>query len=201
MEKQKQKSIFDKQANQYERKREGLAQIQWRKELLSHAKGEVLELAVGAGANFAFYPPDVRITAADFSRAMLEKAERAAKDKHIQVDFICSDIEKMDFPGQSYDTIVSTLSLCSYDQPFMVLDKINKWCKPAGRILLMEHGISSNPVISIIQRALDPILFRLNGCHHNRNIVELVQKSGMVIEAADSHWMNMVHLIRAKPKQ
>ncbi|MOA09898.1 hypothetical protein D3C78_1297590 [compost metagenome] len=53
----------------------------------------MLELAVGTGANFPFYPQEVKITATDFSEAMLEKAQRAAKYYRLKADFICSDIE------------------------------------------------------------------------------------------------------------
>src|SRR5690554_5684401 len=117
MEKQKQIRLFDKQSAQYDKKIEGPQQERWRRALIGHAKGEVLELAVGAGANFPFYPPEVKITATDFSEAMLDRARRAVKLRHLDVKFICSDIEEMDFPDQSFDTIISTLSLCSYDHP------------------------------------------------------------------------------------
>lgn len=201
MEKQKLIRIFDKQATQYEKKREDAKQKRWRQHLLSHANGEVLELAVGAGANFPFYPPEVKVTATDFSEAMLEKAKRAAKHHRIDGDFICSDIEEMNFSDQSFDTIVSTLSFCSYDNPLMVLDKINRWCKPNGQILFMEHGISSNLAVSAVQKALNPLLYRVYGCHHTRDIVGLVRESGIKIDKVESYWLNMVHLIWAKPRQ
>lgn len=200
MEKQKLIRIFDKQAAQYEKKREDPQQRRWREQLLSHAKGEVLELAVGAGANFPYYPPDVQLTATDFSEAMLGKARRAAKHHHINGVFVCSDIEEMSFPDHSFDTIVSTLSFCSYENPLMVLDRVNHWCRPDGQILFMEHGISSNPAISTVQKVLNPLLYRVYGCHHTRNILGLIRESGLKINKVDSYWLNMVHLIWASPK-
>lgn len=200
MEKQELIRIFDKQATQYEKNRENPKQKRWRQHLLSDAKGEVLELAVGAGANFPFYPPEVKVTATDFSEVMLEKAKRAAKHHQIKVDFICSDIEEMNFPDQSFDTIVSTLSFCSYDNPMIVLDKINRWCRPNGQILFMEHGISSNLAVSAVQKALNPLLYRAYGCHHTRNILGLIRESGLKINKVESYWLNMVHLIRANPR-
>jgi len=201
LEKQKLIRIFDKQATQYEKKRENPEQKRWRQHLLSHAKGEVLELAVGAGANFPFYPPEVKVIATDFSEAMLEKAKRAAKLHRIDGGFICSDIEELNFSDQSFDTIVSTLSFCSYDNPLVVLNKINRWCKPNGQILLMEHGISSNLAVSAIQKALNPLLYRVYGCHHTRNILGLIRESGIRIDKVESYWFNMVHLIWARPQR
>ncbi|PZM64689.1 class I SAM-dependent methyltransferase [Paenibacillus dendritiformis] len=200
MDKQKLIQIFDRQANHYDKKREGSKVRQWRQQLLSDAKGEVLELAVGAGANFPFYPPGVKVTAADFSAAMLEKAERAAHEHRLDARFICTDIEEMDFAAHSFDTVVSTLSMCSYDQPRMVLDMIARWCRPDGLILLMEHGISSNRALSAVQRALNPLLYRTFGCHHTRDIQGLVRQAGLDLVRTDSYWLDMVQLIWARPR-
>ncbi|GGH20026.1 class I SAM-dependent methyltransferase [Paenibacillus segetis] len=200
MEKQKLIRIFDRQATQYDKKREDPKQKLWRQNLLSHAKGEVLELAVGTGANFPYYPKEVKITATDFSEAMIEKAQQAVKHYHLHADFICSDIEELNFPDQSFDTIVSTLSICSYKNPIVVLDKIKRWCRPGGKILLMEHGISSNFMVSTLQKTFNPLLYRVYGCHYTRDILGLISESGIKIDKAESYWLNMVHLIWAKPQ-
>lgn len=191
--------IFDRQAIEYDKNRENPKQARWRQDLLSHAKGEVLELAVGAGANFPFYPPEIKLTATDFSEMMLEKAEYSAKHYRMNADFICADIEEMNFSEQSFDTVVSTLSMCSYNNPLMVLNKINRWCKPDGKILLMEHGISSNYMVSMLQKLLNPLLYHSYGCHQTRDILGLIQESGIQIEKAESYWFNMAHLVWAKP--
>ncbi|NQX46074.1 class I SAM-dependent methyltransferase [Paenibacillus tritici] len=193
--------IFDRQATDYDRKREDPQQQRWRRNLISDAKGDVLELAVGAGANFPFYPRGVRITAADFSGAMVEKARQAARHYHLDANCICADMEDMSFPAQSFDTVVSTLSMCSYKNPLGMLEKINRWCKPDGTILLMEHGIGSNFMVSTLQRALNPLLYRIYGCHHTRDILGLVRESGMLIQRAERYSLNMVHLIWAAPQQ
>lgn len=201
MDKQQLIRIFDKQADQYARDREGAKQKLWRQNLLSHAKGDVLELAVGAGANFPYYPSGVSVTAIDISKAMIEKAQHSAVRNRMNVEFICSDMENVDFEPHKFDTIVSTLSFCSYEEPLALLKKINRWCKPDGHILLMEHGISSYPIVSSIQRGLNPLLYRKFGCHHTRNILQLIQDSGMRIVTAERHWLNMVHLVRAQPSR
>jgi len=199
MDKTKQVRLFDKQAVKYSRRNEGMMLRQWRQDLLRHAKGEVLELAVGAGANFPYYPAGVKITATDFSPEMLKKARAAATEHDLDAQFMLADIDKLEFPDHSFDTIVSSLSFCSYEQPLKVMEKIKRWCKPDGNILMIEHGISSYAVVSIIQRTLDPLLFRFIGCHHTRNIPEFIRQSGMLITHEESHMLNMVHLLRVKP--
>ncbi|CAH0121898.1 2-methoxy-6-polyprenyl-1,4-benzoquinol methylase, mitochondrial [Paenibacillus sp. CECT 9249] len=199
MDKTKQIRLFDRQAAQYSSRKEGQTLRRWRRNLLSHANGEVLELAVGAGANFPYYPPGVKVTATDFSREMLKKAREAAVRCRLDADFILTDIEELEFPDHSFDTIVSTLSFCSYGNPLRVLNKLRRWCKPEGIILLLEHGISSNAVVATVQRMLDPLLFRAIGCHHTRNMPDLVRQSGMLITRAESHLLKSVHLLWAKP--
>lgn len=199
MDQQKLIAIFDRQAAQYDRQRESAFQRRWRQELLSHARGEVLELAVGAGGNFPFYPASVSVTAADFSPAMLAKAKAAAARYGIAAEFHQGDVERMDFPEAAFDTVVSTLSLCGYENPARMLATIRRSCKPDGQILLIEHGLSPNPVLSALQRGLDPLLYRLSGCHHTRNIRELVQEAGLRILWEESRWLDMVRLIRARP--
>lgn len=199
MNKQKQIRIFDKQAERYANFRENESQRRWRRQLLESARGRVLELAVGAGANFPYYPKHVQITAVDFSSLMLEKARNAAARNHVDATFIRADIEELSFPDGSFDTIVSTLSLCSYDEPHMVLGRLKRWCKPGGTMLFMEHGISSKMLVSAIQRTLDPVLYRMIGCHHTRNITELVEQAGISIQSVERHWLEMFYMIRAKP--
>ena len=93
MKKDKQIRLFDRQAVQYERKREGAVQQQWRQKLLRHAEREVLELSVGAGANFPYYRSDIKLTAVDFSVAMLNKAKQAANRYSLKPEFMLHDIE------------------------------------------------------------------------------------------------------------
>jgi len=199
MDKTKQIRLFDKQAAQYGRRKEGEKLRRWRRELLGHSNGEVLELAVGTGANFPYYPVGVKLTATDFNREMLSKAREVAAGCRLDADFILADIEGLEFPDHTFDTIVSTLSFCSYEDPLRVMKKLRRWCKPEGSVLLMEHGISSNAIVSSVQRMLDPLLFRAIGCHHTRNIPDLVRQSGMMVTRTESHLFKTVHLLWAKP--
>lgn len=200
MKKEKLIRTFDRQAARYEQNKEPSHLKRWRMELLSDAEGEVLELAVGAGANFPYYPPDVKITAADFSEDMLTKAKQKALNCNRSVEFICTDIEKMEFEPDSFDTVVSTLSFCCYENPSELLTKIQRWCRPGGKILLLEHGISTNTFVSGAQRVLSPLLYKMIGCHQTRDILQLVHESGITVHRSESHWMNMFHQVWARSK-
>lgn len=191
---------FDKQAVKYEkmRKKPG-ADYAMRRDLLASANGRILELSVGAGANFSVYPKDVHVTAVDFSSAMINKAREAAEEAGISAEFIVGDIETLDFPEQSFDTVVSTLSICSYAIPVSVMNNMNKWCKPNGHILMLEHGISKSKIYSWVQKKGTNIWFSWKGCHLNRDILDMVSKSNLKITRQKSYMLQSVHLIWAKP--
>jgi ubiquinone/menaquinone biosynthesis C-methylase UbiE len=192
---------FDKQAKVYEWRRRKLSEKKWREKLIRCAKGKVLEIAVGAGANFHFYPKEVEVIAVDFSEEMLNKAKQAAADNGINAEFILSDVESLSFPDDSFDTVISTLSLCGYEDPSNVLGAFQKWCKFDGQILLMEHGISSNSFIGFAQSALEPVFLKVSGCHLNRDMVQIIQKSNMHITKMEHFSFNTIHLVWAAPNK
>ncbi|MFK7696804.1 class I SAM-dependent methyltransferase [Paenibacillus sp. HJGM_3] len=190
---------FDKQASIYEARRRQRTEREWREKLIRNAKGRVLEVAVGAGANFHYYPKGVDLTAVDFSPEMLNKAKTAAAEYGIRAEFILSDIESLSFPDESFDTVVSTLSLCGYEDPSIVLEAFQRWCKRDGQILLMEHGISSNPLIGGIQTLVNPLFKKVIGCHFNRDMVKILQQSKLKIEKIEHYMLGAVHLVWATP--
>ncbi|USG63555.1 class I SAM-dependent methyltransferase [Brevibacillus ruminantium] len=194
---------YSRQAAMYERNRKAHSLGQWRSRLVQSARGRVLEAAVGAGANFPFYPKEMvdEVVAVDFSPEMLRKAKEAAKEYGIPTTFMESDMDHLSFPPDSFDTIVSTLSLCSYEDPLTVLHQFNHWCRSGGNILLMEHGLSSNRLLAIAQQSLDPLILRIEGCHHNRDIMNIVDRSDLRLKTAEHYWAGCIHLIWAEPNK
>nr|WP_249292293.1 class I SAM-dependent methyltransferase [Metabacillus flavus] len=173
---------------------------QWRKRLLLSAKGNILEVSVGAGTNFSYYPQGASITAVDFSPAMLEKAREAALEENIQVEFILGNVEALELPEHSFDTVVSTLSMCAYPNPDHVLRLLSKWCRNDGQILLLEHGLSTNRFLSRLQKAFDPVYKKRIGCHLNRDIMGLIEDAPVIVQREEHAVFGAVHLIWAKPQ-
>ncbi|MBB6734099.1 class I SAM-dependent methyltransferase [Cohnella zeiphila] len=192
---------FDKQAKIYEARRKRRSEGMWREKLIRTARGDVLEVGVGAGANFPFYSREVQVTAVDFSPAMLEKAREAASDSGIRAEFKLRDTESLSFPDDSFDTVVSTLTLCGYENPLAVLRSMRKWCRPEGRILLMEHGIGSNRLIGLLQSAMNPLFRQVVGCHLNRDMMGFIRESGIRVNRAEHYLGNAVHLVWANPNK
>lgn len=195
--------LYDRQAEKYDRLRRKKKSYDhpWRRELLQAAHGQVLELSVGAGANFRFYPPGVHVTAVDISAVMIEKAKMAAREEGVDARFICSAVEQLRLEPHSFDTVVSTLSLCAYDDPVGVLRLFSHWCLPQGRILLMEHGLARPGVVQWLQHRFDGLQYRHIGCHADRDITRIVQEAGLDIMKEERKLWGMIYLIEAKPDQ
>ena len=190
---------FNKQSSIYRENARKQTLGVWRKKLLEDVHGDVLEIAVGAGANLSFYAKDsVDLTAVDFSPMMLQHARQLADELQFKVNFIESDIETLDFPDHSFDCIVSTLSLCGYNDPVSVLNKMNRWSRPGGRIYLLEHGLSSYRLIQYTQQVINPIARKFSGCHWNRNMDDILHSSDLEVEKTEYYWNGIIHLIWAR---
>ncbi|QGH33869.1 methyltransferase domain-containing protein [Gracilibacillus salitolerans] len=200
MKKEKLIKKYDKQVKIYENKRTNQKLAGWRNKIIKNAYGKVLEVGVGAGANFPYYDRDnVEITGVDFSSEMIQSAKRAASHFQVNAEFIQEDIDELVLEDNSFDCIVSTLSLCSYPDPIVTLNKFNKWCRKDGIILLMEHGLSSNIFLSFGQKMIDPLHTKISGCHCNRNINMLIENSNLQVDHIERYWSDIIYLIWAKP--
>ena len=76
---------------------------------------------------------------------------------------------------------------------------MNKWCKPDGQILLLEHGKSSNALIGYLQTMLNPLNRRVIGCEINRDILHIIESSSIQIDRMEHYLTSMVHLVWARP--
>lgn len=194
----KQAEIFDSHAKIYEKRRKKTTiDTKWRYKLLAQAEGDVLELSAGAGTNFPIYQNISSLTAVDFSMEMVRYAKEAAKETTYPCTVFLDDVEKLNFEENTFDTVVSTLSMCSYPHPAFVLEQMAKWCKPGGQVLLFEHGVSTNPMLEKIQKQVDPFLSERIGCHVDRDMLGYVKHSSLKVNRMESRLFGVFHLIFA----
>jgi ubiquinone/menaquinone biosynthesis C-methylase UbiE len=169
----------------------------WRKQLLSYAKGDILEIGVGTGNNFKYYPVGVSVTATDMSARMIEKAKKEAIAKGVNGSFIVSSIEDLELRQQSFDTIISTFSLSAYEHPLQVLDQFNTWCKPGGKILLLEYGLSKYGLVNWLQRRWEPYHYKRTGNHIGRDMLAILSGSKLRIKRVEVKYAGIVYLVWA----
>ena len=170
-----------------------------RRALLRAARGEVLEVAAGTGRNLPFYPPGCTLTLVDISPGMLAVARRRAARLGRPVRCAVMDAQALAFPDRSFDTVVSTLSTCTFPDPIAALREMGRVCRPEGRILLLEHGRSDRPWLGRWQDRRAAAHARHLGCHWNREPLELVRAAGLGVLAHRRTGLAMVHAIEASP--
>ena len=130
---------------------------------------------------------------------MLKCAQKRAADLGMNVTFALMDTENLEFPENSFDTVVSTLSLCTFPNPIRALQEMSRVCRPSGSILLLEHGQSNR---RWMEKFLDRIAsqwLKSLGCQCNRNHLDLVHAAGLCPVTVERTCWGMVYMIRALP--
>lgn len=177
---------------------EGVLFRRLRKKLWSQALGpDILEVGVGTGKNFPFYPGDVRITGIDFSPKMLEQARRKRDRKQLAVDLALEDVQSLCYADNSFDTVIASFVFCSVPRPRKGLKELHRVLKPGGQLLLLEHVLSSNKVMAVIMNFLNPLVVRALGANINRQTVKNVQACPFKSVFVDPASGDMIKLIRA----
>ena len=171
-----------------------------RRALLRPVRGTVLEVAVGTGKNLPHYPPGSRIIAIDLSREMLKVARRRASTLPIDVRFLLGDAEGLPLRDNSFDTVVSSLSTCTFPNPVLALKEMARVCRPTGKVLLLEHGRSDRAWLARFQDRTADRHAKQFGCHWNRSSLDLVSRAGLTINHMRRGFFGIFYSIEAVPK-
>jgi ubiquinone/menaquinone biosynthesis C-methylase UbiE len=161
----------------------------WRERIWSYVNGgSMLEVGVGTGKNLPYYPASAYITSIDLTPGMLEQAKRKARTLGFdsRVDLQLGDAQALDFPDSSFDTALATFVFCSVPNPVLGLREIKRVVRPGGKVLLLEHMRSSNPVLGMIMDWLNPIVVRIMGANINRRTVDNICQAGLEIEQVEN---------------
>jgi ubiquinone/menaquinone biosynthesis C-methylase UbiE len=163
--------------------------------------GEVLEVGVGTGKNFAYHPPEIKMTGIDLSERMLEHARRRSQELDQSIKLKQMDAQQLDFPDNSFDAAVATFVFCSVPDAVRGLRELGRVVKPEGRIFLLEHVRINRPeAVGKVMDLLDPLVVRLMGPHINRRTEENVRQAGLKVERVEYLApLELVKLIVARP--
>ncbi len=174
-----------------------MALSKWRNDLLSEAKGKVLEVGIGTGRNIPFYPNDIELTGIDFSPKMIEITQRKYGDRP-NIKILEMDAENMSFSDNCFDTVITSCVFCSVPDPVQGLREIKRVCKNDGKIVMLEHVRSQNRMVGPIMDTFNFIPLHLYGANINRKTYDNLIKAGFdphQIEI-ENVWLDIVKLIR-----
>ena len=155
-----------------------------RKEIAGGARGRVLEVGAGTGANFSYYNEHAReIIAIEPDPYMLQRARRRAQEVGRSIDLRQAPAEELPFEDDSFDTVVSTLVMCSVGDPLRALSEVRRVLKPSGQLRLYEHVRYEHAFGAFWQDLVTPAWRWFGaGCHPNRDTASFVREAGFEFE-------------------
>ena len=167
----------------------GLAEM--RAELLSEARGRTLELGAGTGLNLPHYTDSVTalvLTEPDphMATRLRARLQREGAPAGIDAGVDEASAEELPYDDGSFDTVVSTLVLCTVPDPARALAEVRRVLAPGGLLIFVEHVRAEGGVRAWMQDRLErPWGFFAGGCHPNRPTGELLGDAGLRVERLD----------------
>lgn len=152
-----------------------------RRRLLAGARGRVLEVGGGTGLNLPHYHDVEEVIVLEPDAAMRRRMRDRLAAATVRVEMLDAALEDAPFPPGAFDTIVSTLVLCSVPDIAVALARVRELLSPRGRFLFLEHGAGTG-ARRRVQSAATPIWRRIaGGCRLNRDIAGSIRASGLVV--------------------
>ena len=156
----------------------------------------VLEVGVGTGRNLPLYGPDLQIEAIDFSPRMLDRARRTPWPANVTLQLM--DVEDLQFPPGTFDTVVAACVFCSVPDPVQGLREIRRVLRPDGTALFLEHVRPGTRWLAAVFDRLDPLVSRA-GPHINRRTIDNIRAAGFTIEREENLVSDVLKLVVAHP--
>jgi len=154
----------------------------FRRNAVSMASGDVLELGAGTGVNFKYYRKD-RLNSLTIVDIKISDSVKAAAEHFISnVEIIEGDAEKLPFPDSSFDTVVFTLVFCSVNNPENGLSEVRRVLKKDGKIIFIEHVKPESNKMKVAAEKVNPTWNSFsNGCNINRETLHLIKSAGFTL--------------------
>jgi SAM-dependent methyltransferase len=148
----------------------------------------VLEIGGGTGANLPHYGDVDRVTVVEPDPFMRKRLVPKSMVARVPVEVSATGAEVLPFLDGSFDTVVSTLVLCTVPDQGSALGDIRRVLRPGGRLLFIEHVCASGSMARWQDR-IDALWGRLHGGFHpNRDTVAAIGKARFEIETFESFY-------------
>jgi ubiquinone/menaquinone biosynthesis C-methylase UbiE len=168
-----------------------------RRHLLRLARGRVLEIGAGTGLNLGHYPAEIdELVLVEPGRPMTARLERRRSKLGRAARIVNAPAEALPFEDGSFDTVVSTLVLCTVVDLQGALAEVRRVLRPGGRLLFCEHVRSESARLARWQdRLADAWAGFADGCRCNRDTLAAIASQMDIAAVEPAHWRGMPPLV------
>ena len=118
----------------------------------------VLEVGVGTGINASLYPSDCSVTGIDLTGSMLDKArDRVAREGIRNIRLLEMDAADLKFADGTFDIVYAPYLISVVPDPVAVAREMWRVCRTGGRVIILNHFRSFNPLLAWLERAICPL--------------------------------------------
>jgi phosphatidylethanolamine/phosphatidyl-N-methylethanolamine N-methyltransferase len=142
----------------------------------------VLDVGVGTGLSLPLYPSHCQVVGIDLSGDMLKKAwKKVRKHGLATVSLMEMDASRLAFEDNTFDYVVAAFVISVVPDPVRVISEMKRVAKPDGRIVIINHFQSHNPMVAKVEEWLAPLCRRL-GWHSDVDLEDLVARAHLAVD-------------------
>lgn len=169
-----------------------------RQQLLAEASGAVLEIGAGTGLNLRHYPTGLEeLVLVEPGEPMADRIDLSQAPEGVPTRLVRAPAEQLPFAEESFDTVVSTLVLCTVSDPARAISEIARVLRSGGRLLFCEH-VAAEPGWrrGLQRRSVRPWAAFADGCRCDRPTLATIESQLQVESVERGRWRGMPAIVK-----
>jgi SAM-dependent methyltransferase len=169
-----------------------------RRELLASARGAVLEIGAGTGLNLCHYPVGIEeLVLVEPAEPMAGRIDLARAPDGVRTRVVRAPAEHLPFAEGTFDTVVSTLVLCTVSDPARAVSEVARVLRAGGRLLFCEHVAAESGWRRALQRhSARPWAAFADGCRCDRTTLQTIESKMRVESVERGSWRGMPAIVK-----